>query len=79
MDECSPSDLADGAVPKSDSIYSIDIPNSLTIWKVKPRPLQTGDVNTINAFILNIFNICILFYTVLSIYRICHVFERIGT
>lgn len=43
MDECT-SDVSDGAVPKSESAYSIDIPNSTTIWKVKARPMQSSDV-----------------------------------
>jgi hypothetical protein len=45
MDECAPPDIPDGMVPKSESTYSIDIPNSTTIWKVKPRPMQSSDVS----------------------------------
>lgn len=43
-------DDADGPVPKSDSSYSIDIPNSTEIWRVNPRPLQTSDVSQIMYF-----------------------------
>lgn len=37
-------DNTDGSVPKSESSYSIDVPNSTEIWRVNPRPLQTSDV-----------------------------------
>lgn len=34
--------------PKSDSTYSIDIPNSVILWQATPRPAQTGDVSIEN-------------------------------
>uniref|UniRef100_A0A131Z0W0 Oxysterol-binding protein n=1 Tax=Rhipicephalus appendiculatus TaxID=34631 RepID=A0A131Z0W0_RHIAP len=33
-----PCDLDDGEIPKSDSTYSLDIPNSRLLWRVTPRP-----------------------------------------
>lgn len=45
IDESASPDIPEGVVPKSESTYSIEIPNSLNVWKVKPRPLQSGDVS----------------------------------
>lgn len=42
------SDNAEMAVPKSESTYSLDIPNSITIWTVNPRPAQSSDVRQNN-------------------------------
>lgn len=39
------SDSTEMAVPKSESTYSIEIPNSFTIWNVNPRPAQSSDVS----------------------------------
>lgn len=44
MDDPS-SDSAEMAIPKSESTYSIDIPNSICIWSVNPRPAQSSDVS----------------------------------
>uniref|UniRef100_A0A1E1X3D1 Oxysterol-binding protein n=1 Tax=Amblyomma aureolatum TaxID=187763 RepID=A0A1E1X3D1_9ACAR len=33
-----PCDLDDGEIPKSDSTYSLDIPNSRLLWRATPRP-----------------------------------------
>ncbi|XP_018577884.1 oxysterol-binding protein-related protein 2 [Anoplophora glabripennis] len=52
-DECG-TDSADKTVPKSDSTYSIDIPNSATIWKVNPRPPQTSDYYQFTEFAMSL-------------------------
>ncbi|KAL3289347.1 hypothetical protein HHI36_022784 [Cryptolaemus montrouzieri] len=41
-------------IPKSDSAYSIDIPNSIIIWQVKPRPLQSGDYYQFTEFAMSL-------------------------
>jgi len=40
-----PPDMPEGEVPKSDSTYSIDIPNSAVLWEARPRPQNTSDVS----------------------------------
>lgn len=39
------SDDPEDLPPKGDATFSLDIPNSTTIWKVNPRPPQSGDVS----------------------------------
>lgn len=57
-------------LPKADSGVEIEIPNSTMIWKVNPRPLETGDVRSIRIG----FDLTLLFhFAVLSVYDICHV------
>lgn len=34
----------EGGYPRSDSTYSIDIPNSVTLWEVDPRPNNSSQV-----------------------------------
>jgi len=34
----------EGDIPKSDSAYSIDIPDSTTLWSCKPRPSNCDEV-----------------------------------
>ncbi|KAK9890339.1 hypothetical protein WA026_010433 [Henosepilachna vigintioctopunctata] len=41
-------------VPRSDSTYSMDIPNSITIWQVKPRPLHSGDYYQFTEFAMSL-------------------------
>ncbi|XP_056646124.1 oxysterol-binding protein-related protein 1 [Diorhabda sublineata] len=53
MDD-STADLGENSVPKSDSAYSIDIPNSSTIWKVNPRPVQSGDYYQFTQFAMSL-------------------------
>lgn len=36
----------EGGYPRSDSTYSIDIPNSVTLWEVDPRPNNSSQVLT---------------------------------
>lgn len=37
-------DTPEGEIPKCDSTYSIDIPQSLSIWEADPRPANTSEV-----------------------------------
>ncbi|KAF4527966.1 hypothetical protein B566_EDAN014958 [Ephemera danica] len=50
-----PPEVPEGEVPKSDSSYSIDIPNSRTLWEADPRPANCSDYFqfTIFAMALN--------------------------
>jgi hypothetical protein len=41
--------MADGEVPKCDSTYSIDIPNSVTLWEADPRPERSAEVSSNNT------------------------------
>ncbi|XP_030746243.1 oxysterol-binding protein-related protein 2 [Sitophilus oryzae] len=41
-------------VPKGDSNFLIDIPNSIKIWKVNPRPLQSGDYYQFTEFAMSL-------------------------
>nr|CAD7265263.1 unnamed protein product [Timema shepardi] len=42
-DGCSVPDPSDGDVPTCDSTYSIDIPNSTTLWEADPRPENSAE------------------------------------
>lgn len=44
----------DPGVPRSDSIYSIDIPNSILIWQVKARPAQSSDYYQFTEFAMSL-------------------------
>jgi len=37
--------VAEGEIPKCDSTYSIDIPNSVTLWEADPRPERSAEVS----------------------------------
>lgn len=54
VDEASPPDIGDGEIPKCDQSYTIDIPNSFTIWKVNPRPLQSADYYSFTEFAMSL-------------------------
>ncbi|XP_019865898.1 oxysterol-binding protein-related protein 2 [Aethina tumida] len=54
FDESASSECSDGAVPKSDSTHSIDIPNSTLIWQVKPRPAQSDDYYKFTVFAMSL-------------------------
>ncbi|XP_066247528.1 oxysterol-binding protein-related protein 2 [Euwallacea similis] len=41
-------------LPKGDSGVSLEIPNSTTIWKVNPRPLQCGDYYQFTTFAMSL-------------------------
>lgn len=46
-------DGAEGAdLPKCDSTYSIDIPNSSSLWEAEPRPENSSEVRYHTNFIL---------------------------
>lgn len=40
-------DVAEGELPKCDSTYSIDIPNSVTLWEADARPERSAEVSPI--------------------------------
>lgn len=42
---------AEGDIPKCDSTYSIDIPNSHTLWEADSRPENTAEVCLLLLFI----------------------------
>ncbi|XP_059473357.1 oxysterol-binding protein-related protein 2 isoform X3 [Neocloeon triangulifer] len=42
-DDQPPPEVPEGEIPKSDSTYSIDIPNSSVLWEARPRPPNTSD------------------------------------
>lgn len=41
----------EGGYPRTDSTYSIDIPNSVTLWEVDPRPNNSSQVLILYLFI----------------------------
>jgi oxysterol-binding protein-related protein 1/2 len=46
-----PPEPPEGDIPKSDSVYSIDIPHSVTLWEAEPRPPNTAEVRiTLSEF-----------------------------
>ena len=44
----------DGELPKSDSTYSIDIPNSVTLWEADARPPNTADYYQFTNFAMGL-------------------------
>lgn len=44
----------DGDVPRSQSIFSIDIPNSTTLWEVEPRPQNSGNYFSFTNFAMSL-------------------------
>ena len=42
-------DEGEGSYPRTDSTYSIDIPNSSTLWEVDPRPNNSSQVMNATA------------------------------
>lgn len=51
---CPIPDVAEGELPKCDSTYSIDIPNSVTLWEADPRPERSAEVSFIVVWILSV-------------------------
>lgn len=50
-----PPEPADGGdIPKSDSTYSIDIPNSVTLWEAEPRPGNTAEYYQFTRFAMSL-------------------------
>ncbi|KAK4871789.1 hypothetical protein RN001_015913 [Aquatica leii] len=54
VDESVSLDICEGEIPKSDSTYSINIPNSFTIWTVNPRPPNCGDYYQFTTFAMSL-------------------------
>ncbi|GJQ68247.1 hypothetical protein Trydic_g10772 [Trypoxylus dichotomus] len=54
VDEPGPPDLPDDELPKTESIFFIDIPNSSLIWNVKPRPIQSADYYQFTGFAMSL-------------------------
>lgn len=44
----------DGDIPRSQSVYSIDIPNSITLWEVEPRPQNSGNYFSFTNFAMSL-------------------------
>lgn len=44
----------DGDIPRSQSIYSIDIPNSVTLWEVEPRPENSANYFSFTNFAMSL-------------------------
>ncbi|CAH1989236.1 unnamed protein product [Acanthoscelides obtectus] len=49
-----PTEIPEVSVPRSDSAYSIDIPNSTLIWKVNPRPQHSSDYYQFTEFAMSL-------------------------
>ncbi|CAB3386943.1 Hypothetical predicted protein [Cloeon dipterum] len=49
-----PPEVPEGEIPKSDSTYSIDIPNSTSLWEVRPRPPNTSDYFQFTLFAMSL-------------------------
>lgn len=49
-----PSPEIDGYIPKSQSTYSIDIPNSVTLWEVEDRPENTSNYFSFTNFAMSL-------------------------
>ncbi|XP_071441573.1 oxysterol-binding protein-related protein 1-like isoform X2 [Hetaerina americana] len=49
-----PTDVPDGEIPKSDSTYSIDIPNSVLLWEADPRPPNTAEYYQFTLFAMSL-------------------------
>ncbi|KAJ9584691.1 hypothetical protein L9F63_020973, partial [Diploptera punctata] len=55
LDEgCPVPDVAEGEIPKCDSTYSIDIPNSLTLWEADPRPERSAEYYQFTLFAMSL-------------------------
>lgn len=44
----------DGDIPRSQSIYSIDIPNSVLLWEVEPRPQNSANYFSFTNFTMSL-------------------------
>lgn len=49
-----PPEPAEGDIPKSDSTYSIDIPNSVTLWEAEARPGNTAEYYQFTNFAMSL-------------------------
>ncbi|CAG2058899.1 unnamed protein product [Timema podura] len=53
-DGCSVPDPSDGDIPTCDSTYSIDIPNSTTLWEADPRPENSAEYYQFTQFAMSL-------------------------
>lgn len=44
----------DSEIPRSQSMYSIDIPNSVTLWEVEPRPQNSANYFSFTNFAMSL-------------------------
>ncbi|XP_069689712.1 oxysterol-binding protein-related protein 1 isoform X2 [Periplaneta americana] len=51
---CPVPDVAEGELPKCDSTYSIDIPNSVTLWEADPRPERSAEYYQFTLFAMSL-------------------------
>lgn len=49
-----PEELPEGELPTSDSTYSIDIPDSTTLWEVAPRPSSSAEYFNFTLFAMRL-------------------------
>lgn len=49
-----PDDHPEGEMPTSDSTYSIDIPDSTTLWEVAPRPSNSSEYYNFTLFAMRL-------------------------
>ncbi|KAG8225809.1 hypothetical protein J437_LFUL005616 [Ladona fulva] len=49
-----PPDVPEGEIPKSDSTYSIDIPNSEMLWEADPRPINSAEYYQFTLFAMSL-------------------------
>uniref|UniRef100_A0A1Y9H2P0 Oxysterol-binding protein n=1 Tax=Anopheles dirus TaxID=7168 RepID=A0A1Y9H2P0_9DIPT len=49
-----PPEPSEGDIPKSDSTYSIDIPNSVTLWEAESRPANTAEYYQFTNFAMSL-------------------------
>ncbi|XP_022915451.1 oxysterol-binding protein-related protein 1 [Onthophagus taurus] len=54
VDDVPPYEYPEGELPKTESTYSLDVPNSFEIWKVTPRPLQSADYYQFTEFAMSL-------------------------
>ncbi|BES91879.1 Oxysterol-Hypothetical protein protein [Nesidiocoris tenuis] len=53
-DDTGPVEPSGSDIPKCDSTYSIDIPNSLTLWEATPRPANAADYYQFTLFAMSL-------------------------
>lgn len=49
-----PPEPSEGDIPKSDSTYSIDIPNSVALWEAESRPANTAEYYQFTNFAMSL-------------------------
>lgn len=53
-DSQGPDAAPEGEIPRSNSIYSLDIPNSTTLWEVEPRPVNSAEYFQFTNFAMSL-------------------------